>query len=76
MRWCRAGIVVFGAVLTLLLHPDRAAARVWHIRPDGTGDAPTIQAGVDSALAGDEVVLASGTYSWTTQGTGVRLAPR
>src|SRR5262249_7097110 len=35
-------------------------ARTWHIQPNGLGDAPTIQAGLDSAQAGDDVLLASG----------------
>jgi len=60
-------IVVLGAIFALLL-PRVVLARTWHIRPDGSGDAPTIQAGIDSATAGDEVVLASGTYTWTSQG--------
>jgi predicted outer membrane repeat protein len=38
---------------------------IWYIKPDGSGDAPTIQAGIDSADAGEFVVLASGTFSGT-----------
>jgi hypothetical protein len=36
---------------------------VWRIQPDGLGDATTIQAGVDAAVAGDSVVLTAGTYT-------------
>ncbi|MFH1278493.1 MAG: right-handed parallel beta-helix repeat-containing protein [Candidatus Eisenbacteria bacterium] len=39
-----------------------ATARTWYINPDGTGDAPTIQAGIDSAVAGDIIELADGTF--------------
>jgi hypothetical protein len=43
-----------------------AHSRTWYIKADGTGDAPTIQAGVDSAATGDTVLVAPGTYSDTT----------
>jgi hypothetical protein len=48
--------------LTIVLSPCTAPARTWHVFPDGTGDAPTIQAGLDSAAAGDTVRAHAGTY--------------
>jgi len=38
-------------------------AATWYIKPDGTGDAPTIQAGIDSAGVADIVLLSNGTYT-------------
>ncbi|GJM43560.1 MAG: hypothetical protein DHS20C21_04020 [Gemmatimonadota bacterium] len=46
----------------LLVSPPALSARTWHINPDGTGDAPTIQAGIDSAAVGDTVALSAGEF--------------
>lgn len=39
-----------------------AAAATWHVLPDGTGDVPTIAAGLAAASAGDTVLVGCGTY--------------
>jgi predicted outer membrane repeat protein len=46
----------------VLLWAASAESKTWSILPDGTGDAPTIAAGLDSAAAHDSVVVACGTY--------------
>lgn len=50
-----------GVVLMLWTVPGYA--RTWFVNPGGTGDAPTVQAAIDSASAGDEIVLADGTFT-------------
>ena len=51
------------AVLTLCLASlSIATAATYLIRPDGTGDYPTIQAGLAAASPGDTVSAACGTY--------------
>ncbi len=47
-------------VFTLI--SGKANARTWHIQPEGSGDAPTIDAAIDSSVAGDVIELACGTY--------------
>lgn len=46
----------------LLIAPSFALAATWNVHPDGTGDTPTIQAAIDSAANGDEVVLSNGEF--------------
>ena len=40
-----------------------ARASTLYVRPDGTGDYPNIQAALDAAGDGDDVVLAGGTFA-------------
>lgn len=46
-----------------LFWPAVGSSRTWNIAPDGSGDCPSITAGVDSAAAGDTLMLAPGTYA-------------
>ncbi|MBN1164273.1 MAG: hypothetical protein JXB45_06820 [Candidatus Krumholzibacteriota bacterium] len=57
-------------IIAALLTPLSSAARTWNVNTSGSGDAPTIQAAIDSARAGDEIVVSPGNYTWAHQGTG------
>lgn len=51
-------------LLFFLLPISTAEARVWVVNPDGTGDAPTIQAAIDSlTYSGDIIELMDGVYT-------------
>jgi predicted outer membrane repeat protein len=54
---------MFGAAtLALALTPSLAMARTWHIAANGPSDAPSVQAGIDSAVVGDTVLVGPGTF--------------
>lgn len=60
--WAVVTCIIVSVTMGAFL-PLPCTARTWHINPDGTGDAPTIQAGIDSATSGDVIELADGTFT-------------
>jgi hypothetical protein len=57
-RWSAVGALALSAVIALT--PAGATSHL--VLPDGTGDFPTIQAAVDHAVDGDEVLLGDGVF--------------
>jgi len=56
-----------GIVLTIPVGFEPAWARTWNVFANTSGDAPTVQAGIDSAASGDTVLVYPGTYpEWIT----------
>ena len=56
-----AGVALLFTLLALAAAP--AGSATWYIKSDGTGDAPTIQAGITASTNGDTVLVAAGTYT-------------
>jgi hypothetical protein len=52
-----------GALVAALALAASAHAATYLVRPDGTGDFPTVQAALDAATGGDTVLLADGTFT-------------
>jgi hypothetical protein len=62
MTLSRASLLITAALLCL---PLSARAATWYVTQAGTGDATTIQAGIDLASTGDTVLVAPGIYTDT-----------
>lgn len=54
---------MIAALLLSFLAPALCSATTWEIRSNGSGDAPTIQAGIDLSVTGDTVLVTPGTYT-------------
>ncbi|MHC4945437.1 MAG: hypothetical protein ACYTG7_20690 [Planctomycetota bacterium] len=50
------------AMIALFAAGDPAQGATYLVKPDGTGDFPVIQAAVDAAADGDEILLADGVF--------------
>jgi len=59
MRFMATGFLTLALVL---LSAGASHARTWYVTEDGMGDAPTIQAAMDSAAYGDTVLVGPGAY--------------
>lgn len=55
--------VLLVAVLVISVTAVNASGRTWLIRPDGTGDAPSIKAAVYYGADGDTLLLADGVFT-------------
>jgi predicted outer membrane repeat protein len=53
----------FAVAVAVLVLPTTILAATWTVKPDGTGDFPTIQAAVNAAVANDVILLTDGTFS-------------
>jgi len=55
-------ILVLPLALLVMTTSQETKARTWRVESDGSGEAPTIQAGIDSAASGDIILVGAGTY--------------
>lgn len=58
-----AAALLAATLLAASLCGGPAAARTWHLNPDGTGDAATVRAAAAAAANGDTLLLTAGVFS-------------
>ncbi len=56
-------LLLFPCFFLSMSIPADTAARSWLVQPDGSGDAPTIAAAIDSVSGNDIIELADGLYT-------------
>lgn len=66
-------VVVEAAIAFIVLSVNHGYSRTWYIKADQSGDAPTIEAAVDSASSGDTILVAAGHYVENTLDIGKDL---
>jgi predicted outer membrane repeat protein len=71
IRQFQAALVPFAVALLVLASACQATTYV--VRPDGTGDFPTIQEAIEAAVDGDIVELTDGTFSGGGEGQNVNF---
>jgi len=54
---------LFAVAVALLVLPATVLAATWTVKPDGTGDSPSIKAAILAASNGDVILLTDGTFS-------------
>jgi len=69
----RGVFVILAAVAVVCLAGQAAYCRTITVRADGSGDYPTIQAAINAAVDGDEIVCEDGTYTgYSNNNLGLR----
>jgi hypothetical protein len=58
-----AGLLALSVVVLAVAGAVGAAAATFVVRPDGTGDYPTIQAAINASSAGDVIELTDGVFT-------------
>lgn len=54
--------LLFLLIVMVVIAATGLQAKIWYVFPDGSGDAPTIQAAVDSSATGDQILIEGGQY--------------